>query len=280
MPQWKGLCHAIRSENFKIQVLPTLPTNLKSTDPWQAIGVESWHQTYLFLEVNQHIPSLEWLGQTVTRVLKSRDVLKQKTLLLHQHLNILCTKFYVPDASQQPFHWAYANRGRRVVAQNQLVSPCCTGGDTWRIWLSMSFWNQFLGASEHIVLEFFKHLLCLSGAIHHWSVIAYPTNFVACAALGVRYGQISWQAQHLEHVMIALMWPAQHFQQLRIILRGRRSTWSTLWFFCVASAAFSAAKDHFAWQAQHLKHVMIKKWHAAVGKPAIVTCFARLKKLK
>ena len=157
---------------------------------------------------------------------------------------------------------------------------CILGGDTWRIWLSMSFWNQFLGASEHIVLEFFKHLLCLSGAIHHWSVIAYPTNFVARAALGARYGQISWQAQHLEHVMIALMWPAQHFQQLRIILRGRRSTWSTLWFFCVASAAFSAAKDHFAWQAQHLKHVMIKKWHAAVGKPAIVTCFARLKKLK
>ena len=31
--------------------------------------------------------------------------------------------------------------------------------------------------------------------------------------------------------------------------------------FCVASAAFSAAKDHIAWQAQHLKHVMIKKWH-------------------
>ena len=25
----------------------------------------------------------------------------------------------------------------------------------------------------------------------------------------------------------------------------------------VASAAFSAAKDHFAWQAQHLEHVMI-----------------------
>jgi len=46
-------------------------------------------------------------------------------------------------------------------------------------------------------------------------------------------------------------------------------------FFGVASAAFSAAKDHFAWQAQHLKHVMIKKW-----KPAIVTCFARLKKFK
>ena len=63
-----------------------------------------------------------------------------------------------------------------------------------------------------------------------------------------------------------LAWPAQHFQQLKIILRGRRSTWSTLWFFCVASAAFSAAKNHFAWQAQHLKHVMIKKWHAAVGK--------------
>ena len=45
-----------------------------------------------------------------------------------------------------------------------------------------------------------------------------------------------------------LVWPAQHFQQLRIMSR---------------------------WQAQHLKHVMIKKW-----KPAIVTCFARLKKFK
>ena len=117
------------------------------------------------------------------------------------------------------------------------------GGDTWRIWLSMSFWNQFLGASEHIVLEFFKHLLCPSGAIHHWSVIAYPTNFVARAALGARCGQISWQAQHLEHVMIALMWPAQHFQQLRIILRGRRSTWSTLWFF--------------VWPAQHFQQLRI-----------------------
>ena len=42
-------------------------------------------------------------------------------------------------------------------------------------------------------------------------------KFRARAALGARYGQISWQAQHLEHVMIALMWPAQHFQQLRII---------------------------------------------------------------
>ena len=49
--------------------------------------------------------------------------------------------------------------------------------------------------------------------------------------------------------------------------------------FCVASAAFSADKDNFAWQAQHLNHVIIKKWHAAVGKSAIVTCFARLKNL-
>ena len=182
------------------------------------------------------------------------------------------------------------------------------GGDSWRIWLSTSFWNQFLGASDRIVLGFFKHLLCPSGAAHHWSVIAYPIHMFLFAlmyelwkprvasvgtccrlswpALSVPF---SWQTCclkqvkikiHSRHVMIVLAWPAQHFQQLRIILRGRRSTWSTLWFFCVASAAFSAAKDHFAWQAQHLKHVMIKKWHAAVGKPAIVTCFARLKKLK
>ena len=109
---------------------------------------------------------------------------------------------------------------------------------------------------------------CLSykfrGPRSTWSTLW--SNFVASAALGARYDcshvasaafsaakdHFAWQAQHLEHVMI----------------------------FCVASAAFSAAKDHFAWQAQHLKHVMIKKWHAAVGKPAIVTCFARLKKLK
>ena len=30
---------------------------------------------------------------------------------------------------------------------------------------------------------------------------------------------------------------------------------------------------HFAWQAQHLKHVMIKKCRAPMAKPAIVTCF-------
>ena len=76
---------------------------------------------------------------------------------------------------------------------------------------------------------------------------------MASATFSAAKDHFAWQAQHLEHVMI---------------------------FFGVASAAFSAAKDHFAWQAQHLKHVMIKKWHAAVGKPAIVTCFARLKKLK
>ena len=62
--------------------------------------------------------------------------------------------------------------------------------------------------------------------------------------------------------MIVLAWPAQHFQQLRIILRGRQHL-EHLIIFCVASAAFSAAKDHFAWQAQHLKHLMIKKWRAA-----------------
>ena len=77
-------------------------------------------------------------------------------------------------------------------------------------WLSMSFWNQFLGASEHIVLEFFS-IFCVQAAL---SIID-------------RWLQISWPAQHLEHVMvkfrgkrstwsimIALMWPAQHFQQL------------------------------------------------------------------
>ena len=30
------------------------------------------------------------------------------------------------ELMQQPFHRAYADRGRRVVVQNQVVSPSCT----------------------------------------------------------------------------------------------------------------------------------------------------------
>ena len=41
----------------------------------------------------------------------------------------------------------------------------------------------------------------------------------------------------------------------RFVLRGRRSTWSTSGFFCVARAALGALQAPFAWQAQLLEHV-------------------------
>ena len=37
----------------------------------------------------------------------------------------------------------------------------------------------------------------------------------------------------------------------RLLLRGRRSTWSTSVSFCVAGAALGGPQFHFAWQAQH-----------------------------
>ena len=39
-----GLCHAIRSENFKIQVLPTLPTNL--TSPLLRLATAAYAEKY------------------------------------------------------------------------------------------------------------------------------------------------------------------------------------------------------------------------------------------
>ena len=49
-------------------------------------------------------------------------------------------------------------------------------------------------------------------------------------------------------------WQAQHSEHLRLVLCGRRSTWSTSSWSCVAGAALEALQGPFVWQAQHLEH--------------------------
>ena len=43
----------------------------------------------------------------------------------------------------------------------------------------------------------------------------------------------------------------------RLVLHGRRSTWSTSRSFCLAGAALGAPPARFAWQAQHLEHLQL-----------------------
>ena len=44
-------------------------------------------------------------------------------------------------------------------------------------------------------------------------------------------------------------------EHLRLVLRGRRSTWSISSSFCVAGTELVASPARFAWQAQHLEHL-------------------------
>ena len=96
-----------------------------------------------------------------------------------------------------------------------------------------------------------------------------------------------WQAQHLEHFHRGprksgdkwwlwapprFAWRTRHLEHLRLVLRGRRSIWSTFievrgspatsddfgrCSFCVAGAALGAPQVRFAWQAQHLEHLKL-----------------------
>ena len=54
---------------------------------------------------------------------------------------------------------------------------------------------------------------------------------VACAALGAPQARFACQAQHLQHPQVG---------GSRLLLRGRRRTWSTSGSFCVAGAALAA----------------------------------------
>ena len=80
---------------------------------------------------------------------------------------------------------------------------------------------------------------------------------VAGAALGAPPACFAWQAQHLEHLRPVLRGRRIGApRSLRLVLRGRLSTWSTSGLFCVAGAALGAPQARFAWQVQHWKHLI------------------------
>ena len=58
--------------------------------------------------------------------------------------------------------------------------------------------------------------------------------FLAAIHLELPVNQFWTMVSHIEPCLIVFVWPAQHFQQLRIMSRGRRGIWSTLWIFPVA----------------------------------------------
>ena len=85
---------------------------------------------------------------------------------------------------------------------------------------------------------------------------------VAGAALEARQSHFAWQAQHLEHLRLILRgkcstWSTSRevcgiqYCGRRLRLRGRHSTWSTSVSCCVAGAALGAPQSHFPWQVQH-----------------------------
>ena len=65
--------------------------------------------------------------------------------------------------------------------------------------------------------------------------------------------------RHHQHTIMNTKHHLTHHQHnimnLRLVLRCKRSTWSTSSSFCVAGAALGAPPARFAWQAQHLEHL-------------------------
>ena len=94
---------------------------------------------------------------------------------------------------------------------------------------------------------------------------------VAGAALGAPLARLAWQAQHLEHLHRGqrkpgddcLHWAplrAQHLGPIRLVLRGRCSTWSTFIEVRGSRATIDYIGRRFVlrgrpWQAQHLEHL-------------------------
>ena len=125
----------------------------------------------------------------------------------------------------------------------------------------------------------FGRRLVLRGMRSTWSTSG--SFCVAGAALGAPQDRFAWQGQHSEHLSygspatsddfgrrLVFSWQAQHLEHLRLVLHGRRSTWSTFidirgsplrvmtlgaTSFCAAGAALGAPPARFAWQSQHLE---------------------------
>ena len=128
---------------------------------------------------------------------------------------------------------------------------------------------------------------------------------VAGAALGAAPARFAWQAQHLEHLRLVLCGMCSTWSTFievhgspatidyfgpRIVLRGRRSTWSASASFCVAGPRKPSdigllwAPPRFAWQAQHLQQLRLvlrgrrSPWSTFIdvhGSPATIDYFGR-----
>ena len=104
-----------------------------------------------------------------------------------------------------------------------------------------------------------------------WSTLW--SNFVTGATLQASCNQISWQAQHLEHVMVKF--------------RGRRNISSTLQSNFVAGAALGARYGQISWQAQHFQsfcacgsgavHILDRNVVYSCGASNIFNHFARVR---
>ena len=89
-----------------------------------------------------------------------------------------------------------------------------------------------------------------------WSWSTSGSICVAGAALGAPQARFPWQAQHLEHLHRGRQKSGHSVANgRRLLLRGRRSTWSTSGWFCVAGAELAAPPCHFAWHVQHSEHL-------------------------
>ena len=79
---------------------------------------------------------------------------------------------------------------------------------------------------------------------------------VGGAALGAPQARFAWQAKHFKHLHRGGSLATSDACP-RIVLRGRRSTWSSSGSFCAAGAALGALQVCFAWHAQHLDFLRI-----------------------
>ena len=71
---------------------------------------------------------------------------------------------------------------------------------------------------------------------------------VAGAALGAPPARFAWQVQHLKHLRLVLRGRRSTWSTSGSFLRGRRSTWSISGSFCVAGPALEASQLRIAGQ--------------------------------
>ena len=111
-------------------------------------------------------------------------------------------------------------------------------------------------------IEYYGRRLLLRGECNTWRT---SVSFcVAGAALGTPQSHFAWQGAEIGasqgHFALQVQQlvrgsPATEYYGRGLLLRGRRSIWSTSVSFCVAGAALGAPQSHFAWLVCHFA------WH-------------------